>query len=468
MSGDAVKKMLIVSADGHSGAHPAEYREYLEKEYHEDLDAMIPFSEAWQANTPAQRRFSAETLDLMDTDGVVRSGGELGAYDFERRLTELDREGIACEVLIAGHQEAMLPFFHTGSLPSPPEERAAGARAYHRHLSDRMAAAGGRLVGIAEPGPCVDLDETVREMRWVAENGFVGIAPPNNVLDAALPPLSDARYEPFWEACVESDLALTLHAGYGFAQIGDQFLETMAAVVEAHGAEAFVNMSMMAAAETGKIPLDQLPRDSQARLGVTAPRRILWQMMVAGVFDRHPELRLVFTEVRADWVPDTLTLLDRYFADGHADTKLSPREYWHKHVYVAPSSPRPYEVAMRDEIGIDRFMFGMDYPHPEGTWPNTLDWIRHSFAGVTEPDARRMLGENAVECYRLDAAMLETVAEQIGPMPEDLLGEHTIDPAVLDQFHQRSGYLRPQETVDTDWYAEMIAEDEAAFASSKK
>ena len=54
------------------------------------------------------------------------------------------------------------------------------------------------------------------------------------------------------------------------------------------------------------------------------------------------------------------------------------------------------EVEMRDEIGIETIDFGRDYPHTEGTWPNTSDYLRRLFAGVPERDVRLILGENAI------------------------------------------------------------------------
>ena len=53
---------------------------------------------------------------------------------------------------------------------------------------------------------------------------------------------------------------------------------------------------------------------------------------------------------------------------------------------------------------------GRDYPHPEGTWPNTLDWLRAAFAGVPESDARKILGENAIRCFGLDAPAIDAIS----------------------------------------------------------
>lgn len=459
-----MERLLLVSADAHWGAPAAAYREYIEREYLDDLDALRAHDEAWRAHSLTQRRFSEETLELIDTEGAVRSGGEVGAWDLDRRLVEMDRQGVAGEVVLAGHQESVLPFFSHTSRPSPPGHRAAGARAYHRHLADVLADSGGRMVGVAEPGPCLDLDAAVAELQWVADHGFVGVSPPRNILDPELPPLYDPYYEPFWRACADANLILNVHAGYGFAQGLADSMSMMSSMVEAGATEDLLKLSTLSNDELSTVSIDEFPRDHPFRTALTEPRRVFWQLMIAGVFDRYPALQLVFTEMRADWVPATVDALDRHFGDGHAPLSKSPSEYWDQHVWLAPSSTRRHELARRHELGLHRLMFGTDYPHPEGTWPNTHEWIRDAFAGVPVDEARLILGENAVACYGLDRAALQKVAARVGPVPVDVLGDHTIDARLVEQFHARSGYQRPPENVDPALCEEMVAEDEAAFA----
>jgi hypothetical protein len=130
-----------------------------------------------------------------------------------------------------------------------------------------------------------------------------------------------------------------------------------------------------------------------------------------------------------------------------------------------PSSPRRYEIKRRSQIGVHRMMFGIDYPHPEGTWPNTLDWIRTAFAGVPEAEARRMLGLNAIECYGLDADHLSSIAQRIGPTAADLLeGPDRVQPALIEHFHLRSGYASPAERVDESRLQRSVSEDIKASA----
>jgi predicted TIM-barrel fold metal-dependent hydrolase len=448
--------IVLVSADGHAGAPIATYLDYVEKPFRADLEALVPADEDWRANAISQSRFSGDVLDLIDRGDAIRGGGELGAWEVERRLKELDREGVAAEVLIPGHQVALLPFFGIMNEPCSPELRMAGVRAYNRHLAEGMAQAGGRLVAIADPGPCRDMDDTVKELRWVAEHGFVGVAPPGAVEDPALPPLTASEYDLFWSACEELGLVLNIHAGWGMGQFGD-FTKQLRAMTEGMSVEDQLAMQM-----TSETSIDQFPKDSPVRLAITRPRRVLWQLMIAGVFDRHPGLKLVFTEVRADWVPATLALLDSHFAQERSGLTKPPSEYWAQHCYAAPSSPRPYEIALRHEIGVERVMFGMDFPHPEGTWPNTREWLALTLRGVPEDEARRFMGLNAIECYGLDAARLGDVAKTIGLRVEDVFGAgDDVSERLVAQFHARSGFSRPAEQVDEPFYREMITEDEA-------
>ena len=120
---------------------------------------------------------------------------------------------------------------------------------------------------------------------------------------------------------------------------------------------------------------------------------------------------------------------------------------------------------MRYEIGVDQLMFGTDYPHPEGTWPNTLDWIRLSFAGVPESEARAILGETAITAYGLDRAVLAAAAERIGPAPADVFGEFSVPAERVAHWNSRAGYSRGPEQPDVGVIAALFDEDLHATSS---
>ena len=455
-----MKPLLMFSGDGHFSAEPEAYRSYLEPQYRSALDDLeaenARFAEVARTVRPV---LPTEVMEVVDPDGIYDQGGLLGAWDVGKRLTELDREGIAGEIVFPGHQFCVPPFFSVVNNPFPPELRAAGQRAHHRWAADCFAESNGRIFGYAEPGPCLDLDETIRELRWCADHRFRSVQLPGNVSDTDLPPLTDSYYEPFWAACAEMGLTLAVHAGYGqeqgrFWDFADAFMKKTV------GAEGNLNLSSNM--------MEQFEQDEESPLRLEmGPRRAIWQLMLGGVFDRHPDLKMVLTEVRADWVPPTLRRLDALADRAGSNLKLKPSEYWSRNCFVAPSSIHVCELEMRAEIGIDNIIFGTDYPHPEGTWPNTQDWNRIAFQGVPEVDARKIFSENAMRCFGIDPAPFEAIAARIGPRVEDILVDsHNIPQVRIEHFDHRGGITRPAEEVSIADIDGLFAEDLQRVASA--
>jgi predicted TIM-barrel fold metal-dependent hydrolase len=59
-------------------------------------------------------------------------------------------------------------------------------------------------------------------------------------------------------------------------------------------------------------------------------------------------------------------------------------------------------VQLRDAIGVDTMLWGSDFPHAESTWPKSRDFLDRMFAGVPEPDARKITAENAARLFGFD------------------------------------------------------------------
>jgi predicted TIM-barrel fold metal-dependent hydrolase len=450
--------LIIFSGDGHAGAEVETYRSYIEEQYVSRVDDLVAENELYMAIAGIPSNPTPEALKIFDDRGEVEAGGALGAWDIDLRLRMLDADGIAGELIHPGHQNATLPFFGIVNKPVPPDLRASGQRAYHRWLAEFMGQSEGRLVGVAEPGPCLDMDETLGELRWVAEHGFVSVGLPGVTGDPDLPSLFDSYFESFWSACEDLGLVLSIHAGYGLKQgVFFDFHSGLQEAMAGAGASSFQRDPDTAQAILAEAMAKA--EDSPLRLEIST-RRPLWLLMAGGVFDRHPKLKLALTEVRADWLPATIAHLDRRFAESKNELamKRSPSEYYRDHIVVTPSSIHRAEVEMRAEIGMSQLMFGSDYPHPEGTWPNTRQWIRSAFAGVPESEVRAILGENAIKAYGLDGAKLAEVAARIGPRWDQLDAGET-DRALLGHFDQRAGYSRAAEVVDVDAIDQVLDAD---------
>lgn len=440
-----MERITIVSADGHGGASPEMYRPYFDPQYRHYIDELVEENALWVRRTATFTGASDEDVyALIDPDRAMRDGGLSGAWDPQVRLREMDREGVAADVLLPQVNQASLPFFSGANIPRPADVRLAGSLAYNRWLADYLLATEGRVLAAAVPGPCLDMAGTVGIVEWAADHGFRSLAVPRLIDDPALPPLQDRYYEPFWSAVEAAGLVLQLHAGHGVVQ--GHLFGFLDRLLREHGTQ-----------EDMLRELNSAP-DNPFKVGIgIAPRRVLWQLMLGGVFDRHPGLKLVLTEVRADWIPATLAQLDARFERGGTGLRRRPSEYWQENCYAAVSFMHKAEVAMRSEIGLRQFMFGRDYPHSEGTWPNTWDWLRDSLQGVPESEARAILGGNAIDCYGLDRAELAAIAGRIGPRPSDILGrDFAVDPRLVEHFQTRGGYLKDPEEVD-------LAEVERAF-----
>jgi hypothetical protein len=99
---------------------------------------------------------------------------------------------------------------------------------------------------------------------------------------------------------------------------------------------------------------------------------------------------------------------------------LSPSEYFARNCWVGVSFPSPVEAATRFAIGVDRFMWGADYPHDEGTYPNTREGLRRAFAGTDRVELQQLLAGNAAKLYGFDLDVLQTYADHCGPTIEEL------------------------------------------------
>src|SRR5262249_51145063 len=151
----------------------------------------------------------------------------------------------------------------------------------------------------------------------------------------------------------------------------------------------------------------------------------LWFFLWGGVFERHPDLRLVFAEQLAHWVPQELRRLDEMYdmfnlGALRAALPLRPSEYWRRHCFVAAPFLSRAEAEMRGGMGPGRVLGGSAFPPPEGPWPHTPTCLRQTFHGLPRGEVAAILGESALPLYGFDRARLRALADRIGPRAADL------------------------------------------------
>ena len=380
----ADNRYIVISSDNHAGAQIHEYRNYLEQQWLEDFDE-------WAAS------YVNPFNDLI--------GGEAYRnWDSDRRNQEIEADGVVAEVIFPN---TVPPFFPSGLLatrqPDTREDydrRFAGLRAHNRWLADFCAEMPGRRAGVAQVF-LYDVDDAVQEITWARDAGlFGGILLPGVAPDLDLPPLYAPDYEPIWAACEDLGMPINNHAGQANPDFGKY---------PASPAVFIIELSWYS-------------------------HRVFWHMLFGNVFSRHPGLKLALTEQSSGWVPSVLAMLDsqynRFQVPGTsefriagamaAEMDLKPSETWARNCFLGSSFLRPSECDRRYEIGVDKIMWGQDYPHVEGTYPYTREALRHTFAGVSTDEVADMLAGNAARVYDFDLDALAPIAARVGPVVEEI------------------------------------------------
>lgn len=381
------ERYTVISSDCHGGASIAAYRPYLHSRFHDDFDR-------WMGT------FDNPYKDLTGDDADRN-------WNSARRLAEMEADGVVGEVIFPN---TIPPFFPAVSLVNQPppadvgdlDRRWAGLQAHNRWLADFCAEAPGRRAGIAQI-MLHDVDAAVTEIRWAHRAGLRGgVLLPGAPPGSGVPPLYAPDYEPIWATCEELGLPVNHHSGSAAPDYGD-----------------YPEAKVMFLLEV-----------------TWWAHRTLWHLIYGGVLERHPDLQFVFTEQGTEWVPGELARLDMYYArmtsaagsqeaafgEGVVDRlSLSPSEYWKRQCHLGSSFIRRHEVKLRDQVGVDRIMWGSDFPHLEGCWPWSKSHLKMSFGGECTPtEIAAMVGGNAARLYHFDLDQLAPIAARVGPSVADL------------------------------------------------
>jgi predicted TIM-barrel fold metal-dependent hydrolase len=377
-------RYLLVTSDAHAGAAMADYKPYLEARWHDEFDA-------WLAGVVMP------WVDVRDTSN----------WDNEVRLAQMDADGVSAEIIFPN---TLPPFFdilaHLSGVPRDQatfERKWAGLQAHNRWLVDFCREAPVRRRGIVQLLPN-DVDVAVAEVRWAADTGNVaGVMLPAVPANHEVAPYFDRRYDPLWAACVETGLPVHQHQGTGAPDVGP---DPVAFTI------FFTELELWT-------------------------KRTLHHLIVGGVFERHPELQAVWTEMWGlRWVVEELAQMtlrlrnvqSRFAGQPRAlnysqtfgspvvdGLSLTPLEYFRRNCLIGASMLPRHDVKYCHVLGTDRIMWGTDAPHPEGSAPHTTDALRLTLFDVAEPDLRAMLGETAARRYGFDLDALAPIAAAIGP-----------------------------------------------------
>ncbi len=377
------ERYTIISADCHAGGSHAAYREYLDPKYLDDFDA-------WRG------KYKNPYKDLGDNR-------RLRNWDNEMRNGQQEEDGIAGEVVFPNTVPPFFPSFVLFAKPPNDEEyahRHAGVQAHNRWLKDWCNEFPERRAGVGQIF-LNDVDDAIADATWIKENGLRGgILLPNIAPDVKyVKPLYDPCYDPLWAVLQDLEIVINVHSGSGNPDYGPY------------------PTSML-------LYINEVPFYTQ---------RPFVQMVLSGVFERFPRLKFVMTEAGCAWVPPLLDRLDsvirgirdtgatgeiRYGADHVLPRDAS--EYFQQNCWMGVSQPGPEDAAARHVIGLDKFMWGSDYPHDEGTYPFTREALRARFSDAPEAELRQILAGNAAKLYDFDLDALAPLAARIGPTVDEI------------------------------------------------
>jgi predicted TIM-barrel fold metal-dependent hydrolase len=409
-------RIMVISSDGHATARMDDYAPYLDQEFRDEFRDFCGVYRERGTHTFEERALS-QRLDpyLMDEwrENVIDAGRLDGNWDPRRRLVEQEREGVVAEVLFP---DFGLPFeLYSPILASQlgySRDQAhvdAGNRAYNRWLADFVAETPERFAPMASIS-FHDVAAAQKEISQVASMGFRGVMIP---MFSEEMPLYVREFDPIWSQL--EDLGL------------------------------LANSHVAISGTTDRIVAPKSPPPHQVCYGPLFVaqvefqcRQVLDHLIWGGVLERHPNLTVIFTEQGSGWLPAKLAGMDYSYEGSYLRRDVrevirhKPSDYFSRQCYIGASLLTRAEIGIRDAIGVDKMMIGVDYPHHEGTWNGgTQDYIQATLGAneVSVAEARRILGQTAAAVFGFDVDALTPIANRVGPRPEDVL-----TPPLEDKF----------------------------------
>ncbi|HEX2171266.1 MAG TPA: amidohydrolase family protein [Dehalococcoidia bacterium] len=214
------------------------------------------------------------------------------------------------------------------------------------------------------------------ELRRVAKLGLAGI----EIKLGQIPqPMYHKDWEVLWDAAEETGLIVHFHAG------GANIRRPSTPEEE----KEYNNVTQVLSRSVNKM----------------ANAEDLGAMILSGVLHRHPKMTLVMGEVDISWLPHFLWRMDSVVKErGEYDLGLPmpPSQYWYRQCR-ATFQKDPLGAEFIRHIGADNVMWGNDYPHPDGVWPESRKLNDQQFACLTPENRKKITHDNVAKLYGFKA-----------------------------------------------------------------
>lgn len=296
-----------------------------------------------------------------------------GCYDPKARLEDMDVDGVKASVAFPN----LLGIAGSNLIELEDKDYAlALVHAYNNWLAEEWGApAPDRLWGAAVM-PMWDTELCVKEIHRVKDLGLRAVtmsSAPESM--AGVASYGSTSWDPVWSAFEETNLPACIHIISGSSR------------------------------ELNKTLLD--PSDPAAILAFQhliqiSNQHALSTILFSGAIERHPGLKIVLAESGIGWIPHFLERADytlrkhRYYTG--ATLKSPPSEQFASNVW-ATFTRDLVGIELVDKIGSDRIIFGVDYPHSDTSWPETITRLDEQIAGLSDADRERIAFGNAMAVF---------------------------------------------------------------------
>jgi predicted TIM-barrel fold metal-dependent hydrolase len=293
-----------------------------------------------------------------------------GTWDITQRLRDMDANGVIGSMCFPSFPNLCGQLF---ARSSDFDAGLAVLRAYNDwHIEDWCGAAPDRLIPLMIP-PIWDAQLMADEVRRCAAKGCHAVSFSENPSKLKLPSFHDAHWNPFWQACVDTDTIVCLHIG-----------SSSRLVITAPDA-----------------PVDVLITLQPINI-VQAAADLMW----SPVLRTFPDLRVALSEGGIGWVPYFCERLDWIYTRHHAWTGRDfgdqlPSEVFRERITLCFIDD-PAGVEQLDRIGVEQVCWEADYPHSDSTWPISPETLWPSIDGLGDDVIDQITHRNAMRHFRFD------------------------------------------------------------------
>lgn len=317
----------------------------------------------------------AESMPVWPIEQVHQA-----AWDTKLRLQMLDEFGIHAQVLFPNAIGLGGQGLTAGV--DDPVLRSLCVEIYNDAMAELQSESNNRFLPMAIM-PAWSVDECVREAERAAGLGFRGINMTSDPQDQGSPDLADPAWSALWEVCEGAQLPVHFHIGASNTAMdffGRYFWPSQEENIKASigGSMLFINNA-----------------------------RVVVNTILSGVFDRHPNLKMVSVESGIGWLPFILETIDYEVSENapvqYKQFQRKPSEYFRHHWYATfwfEQSQGDLQNLI-DKVGEDNILFETDFPHPTCVYPDPLGWMSPKMSTLRPETRRKVMGENALALYRL-------------------------------------------------------------------